>query len=86
LVLIEEHGLRPIESFTAMSVFTREAVKYGRPDCEPAAVVRRGKRVGVVAWWAEGKGLALYGDPAAMAQLGTALAADIGGTYEPDGP
>jgi hypothetical protein len=86
LVLIEAHELRPIESFTYYSVFTRQAARKGRPDCEPAAVVRGGKRVGVVVWHAEGKGLDLYGDPGAMAEVGAALAAGIGGTYEPDGP
>lgn len=85
LVLTAEHGLRPIESFTYFSVFTRRAARTGRPDCEPAAVVRGGKRVGVV-WRPEGKGLDLYGDPAVMAEVGAALAASVGGVYEPDGP
>lgn len=86
LALIESHEMRPIESFAYLSVFTRKPAQKGRPDCEPAAVVRGGKRVGVVVWHAEGKGLDLYGDPAVMGEVGAALAADIGGVYDPEGP
>lgn len=81
--LVELHKLRPVASFRAVSPFTGEPVEIGRPRCEPAAVVRGGKRMGVVVWWETGEGLDLYGDPAAMAELGAALATDIGGTFEP---
>ncbi|MGL4422142.1 MAG: hypothetical protein ACRCZF_15850 [Gemmataceae bacterium] len=85
LLLIAEHNLRPIQSFPAICPFTHEPVQIGHPDREPAAVVRRGKRVGVVVWTAEGKGLDIYGDPAVMAEVAIVLAAGIGGEYEPEG-
>lgn len=83
LGLVAAHRLRPIQSFAYYCVFTPRAARKGRPDCEPAAVVRGGKRVGVVAWHEEGKGLDMYGDPVVMAEVGVALASDIGGVYDP---
>jgi hypothetical protein len=85
LALIADHRLRPIEAFTAVNPFVGGTVEFSRPVFELAAHPGRGKRAGVVLWHPEGKGLELYGDPAAMAELGEALAADIGGGYGPPG-
>jgi len=80
--VIEEFELRPIESCEILNPFTREPSTLNVP-LELAAVVIRGRQVGVLRWCSRGKGIDVLGTPRSMTRLAEAIAARIGGEFEP---
>jgi hypothetical protein len=80
--VIEAFDLRPIESCEVVNPFTEEPMTLNTP-LELAALVIGEGRVGVVRWCSRAEGLDVFGEPRAMTRLAEAIAARIGGAFEP---